>query len=360
MINKEYMRIEDTYFGEGKFIPMNVYVKIEEKFVLLCSKTIITKSLYNRIRVYVIQGIQLYVLREDYINIVGKAEVDEKCKMIESIQLAYEDVREELKDTLGYIEKTGKVSLEHTNNMVDRIFEQMTTIKEDIILQCVHTIKTVDEYLFTHCVNVSIINGLMGKWLNLSENDIFNLVRVGLLHDIGKMAIPDNILNKKGPLTDEEFEVMKLHAQYSFALLVKSGIKEATLLLGVRQHHERVNGSGYPDGLRQNEISLFARITAISDIYDAMVAKRVYKYPVSPFEVLEQFAKERFSNLDISLVNVFLKNMPKELLGKDVVLSNGTVGKVVYINPSTYKYPIVQVGQSVFQTDESVKCVTLA
>jgi len=254
------------------------------------------------------------------------------------------------------------------SKVVDKNLTQVlsSSIKDKImladaadILQVINGLKNEDDYLYTHSTNVAFLNGLIGKWLKLPESDINKLTKIGLLHDLGKIMIPDEILNKPAKLTPEEFEIIKTHPTHSFNILVQSGETDVDILLGVRSHHEKVNGTGYPDKLPFEKITLFARITTISDIYDAMVSKRPYKKLHSPFEVLTEFAEGRFNDLDTHLINVFLTNMPKELIGKNTLLSDGSIATVVYINPANYSFPIVKVGEKVFTTSPEVRCISI-
>ncbi|MDR0197036.1 MAG: HD domain-containing protein, partial [Oscillospiraceae bacterium] len=182
------------------------------------------------------------------------------------------------------------------------------------------------------------------------------LVRIGLLHDIGKLRIPPEIINKPSKLTPDEFKEIQKHPLHTLDILVKSGIKNRTLLTGTVQHHEKVNGTGYPCGLPSDEIIEFAKITAISDIYDAMVTRRVYKEPHSPFVILEAFSHEGYSELDIYYVKMFIDCMTEELKGKQILLSDGSVAKVVLVNPRNLLYPIVEVNGNILATSKSIYC----
>jgi HD-GYP domain-containing protein (c-di-GMP phosphodiesterase class II) len=124
-------------------------------------------------------------------------------------------------------------------------------------------------------------------------------------------------------------------------------------------HHEKLNGTGYPNGIKLDQLSLFARVTAVSDVYDAMVAKRPYKDRNSPFKILAEFALHKFSHLDISIVNIFLEKMPAALAGKNVLLSDGRIAKIVYINPHNFTYPIVEIEGNLISTSPDLECVSM-
>jgi HD-GYP domain-containing protein (c-di-GMP phosphodiesterase class II) len=200
----------------------------------------------------------------------------------------------------------------------------------------------------------------MAKWLRYDKKRHDELVKTGLLHDIGKLLIPPEVLNKPARLTPDEFAMIKKHSVFSFEMLVNSGIREKALLLGVLQHHEKLNGSGYPYGLAAKDITDFARITSISDIYDAMIAKRAYKDAQSPFVILENFAEEGYSMLDIKLVKLFIDCMIGELKGKFMVLSDGSVAKVVMVNERHLRFPMMELEDgTVISTSPELFCKKL-
>jgi HD-GYP domain-containing protein (c-di-GMP phosphodiesterase class II) len=273
---------------------------------------------------------------------------------------AYKAVKEETESLFDDVAKTERVSREAASSLANAVREQIKTFDASILIQQINGIRKTDEYLHTHSVNVSMLNGLIGKWMRLDDSSQKVLVEIGLLHDVGKLKVPPEILNKPAKLTPEEFKIVQTHPVFAREILERSGVKDERLLRGVLQHHEKGNGHGYPYGLRIRDIDEFARITAISDVYDAMVARRVYKEAHSPFEILAWFAKGCYSDLDIQFVNVFMDAMVEELKGKHVNLSDGTVAEVVYVHPSNFQYPLVRRGDEIIHTSAELSCLTMA
>ena len=255
--------------------------------------------------------------------------------------------------------KTGKVDKEQSAELADDIRKQVLEVEATMVIQAVNRIRKSDEYLHTHTLNVAYLNGLMGKWLNLNETEQRELVECGLLHDVGKLGIDQGILNKPARLTAEEFEEVKRHPTISMEMLMKSGIHSLAILNGVYQHHEKVNGTGYPLGLKSDEISINARITAISDIYDAMVTKRVYKDPHSPFVILNEFAQEGYSELDIKYINIFINCMTEELKGHTVIMNDGSEAIVLMTNPRNLLFPMVSINGEIVTTNSELYCVRM-
>ena len=278
---------------------------------------------------------------------------------LEQTTKRYEETRQVTKDLIHVTAETGQIDKEQSGEISDGVLEQVKTTDASLIIRSINRIRTVDEYLHTHSLNVAYLNGLMGKWMEFDSVRQSELVEVGLLHDMGKLKVDQNILNKPAKLTPEEFEEIKRHPTLSFETLVKSGVTNQNILDGVLQHHEKVNGRGYPKGIDTKEICEYARITAISDIYDAMVTKRVYKDPHSPFVILNEFATEGYSELDIKYVNIFIECMIDELRGKKIIMNDGREGTILLVRPRSLLYPIVDVDGETIVTNGNLYCVSL-
>lgn len=183
-------------------------------------------------------------------------------------------------------------------------------------------LRTFDDYTYSHSVNVAVLSSVIGLGLQLPEKDLINLVLAGLLHDIGKLSIPPEILNKPGRLTHDEYMIMKNHAIYSYEKIkgrmdISAQIKQAVLY-----HHENIDGSGYPNGVDESSLSLYARILHVADVYDALVSKRPYKEPYSPYEATEYLMGGCGAMFDQMVVSAFLRYVPIYPKGTEVLLSN--------------------------------------
>lgn len=206
-----------------------------------------------------------------------------------------------------------------------------------------HEMRRTDDYTYTHCINTAFYSMLIGKWLELPEYRIKKAIQAGLLHDIGKAKVPIEILNKKGPLSPEDFDLIKKHPVFGYDLIneikgVDKGIKQAVLF-----HHERIDRSGYPFQLEPSDIGLYSRIVAIADVYDAMTSDRVYKKRSTPFEAFKMFRKVGVHIFDTDILNIFLKNIATSYVGTRVVLNTGEKGQIVYVPPEDIVSPIVAV-----------------
>jgi HD-GYP domain-containing protein (c-di-GMP phosphodiesterase class II) len=183
----------------------------------------------------------------------------------------------------------------------------------------------------------------MGKWLMLPESKVAELIHAGLLHDVGKAKIDNDILNKKEKLSLEEFEEIKKHPIYSYEMIKDiKGLSE-DCKKSVLMHHERENKSGYPSGIGGNEMNTYSKIIAIANYYDSITTERAYRKKVTPFEAFSIIQDEIVRGFDIHLVNVFLSNLATCYVGTKVLLSNGKSGEIVYVPPQAIDKPIIAI-----------------
>ena len=218
------------------------------------------------------------------------------------------------------------------------------------------------DYNLHHCVHLAILGGLMAKWMGLNGIDRQNLVLAGLFLDIGKQFIEKDLLEKKGRLTEEEFDILKNHVVDSFKLLESSDLSgRADLMNGVIQHHERNDGSGYPSGLEGDQISTFGKVLAVLDSYDAMASSRTYAEKRSPFEVFKiLYADVLDGKLDSEYAVLFMRKLNAALNGCWLRLSDGTAGRIVYIDESRVTaMPVVQLVDGGFIDLNTVKDITV-
>ena len=203
-------------------------------------------------------------------------------------------------------------------------------------------LRTYDDYTYAHSVNVAVICCVIGVGMELPEEDLLGLVTAALLHDLGKLSIPPEILNKPGRLTPEEYQVMKSHATVSYELLKERWDVSAQVKSAVLFHHENVDGSGYPQGLEGHEQTLFTKILHVADVYDALVSKRPYKNPYSPYEASEYLMGGCGIMFDQTVVDILLRYVPLYPKGTAVILSDGRTG-IIYENAGVHNLrPIIR------------------
>ncbi len=224
--------------------------------------------------------------------------------------------------------------------IVDNIIEDLLD-RQELMINLVD-IRALDDYTFAHSVNVCVLAVITGLTLNYSRPALRHLGIGALLHDVGKTVVPLHILNKPGKLTPEEMEAMRRHPQLGFDILrMYKGISPLSANIAL-QHHERYNGSGYPQGLKGPQVHEFARITAIVDVYDALTADRVYRPAYSPQEAFEKLAGSGNFTHDYRLVRAFLSNVAIYPLCTIVKLTSGHIGVVIAAERGCSQQPQVR------------------
>jgi HD-GYP domain-containing protein (c-di-GMP phosphodiesterase class II) len=225
--------------------------------------------------------------------------------------------------------------------MVEELIEDVVS-KRSININ-LYEVKAYDNYTYIHCVDTSIMSIYLGTCLNFNHQEIKELGISAILHDIGKIKVANKIINKRGPLSAEEFKEIKKHTIYGKEILERTGAFSNKVIDGVLQHHERVDGTGYPYGLNKNKISDYAKIISVSDVFTAISANRSYRKKFDPKEAYELILGGIGSRFDSDIVENFRKNFAIYPLGCCVKLSNGIEGYVVRQNKSFPDRPVIRV-----------------
>ena len=245
-----------------------------------------------------------------------------------------------------------------TNQIADSLMEAIN--ENDAIAVDISSIKTSDEYTFKHSVDVATISMILAKQMKLPDNEIHDIGVSGLLHDIGKTMIPNEILNKPGRLTDDEFNIMKKHSLYGYNMLKDRKDLNSSILMGVLQHHERIDGTGYPLGFDAPKICQFAKILSVADVYDALVTKRPYKDAFSQRDAVEMLMSMT-NQLDIGVMRAFMSSMILYPVDSIVQLSNGEKARVVKNSEYYILRPTVVGVDSgrVYNLGDDLKCANI-
>ena len=204
-------------------------------------------------------------------------------------------------------------------------------------------LKTVDDYTYMHSVAVCAMMVSLAKQLGLSEQETRSAGMAGLMHDLGKALMPMDVLNKPGKLTEGEFKVIKTHPSEGYKLLL-SGLKVDAMVLDVcLHHHEKMDGSGYPDALKADQISLFAKMGAVCDVYDAITSNRPYKTGWDPAESLRKMAEWADGHFDKMVFQAFVKSLGIYPIGSLVKLTSGRLGVVVEQTGKSLTTPSIKI-----------------
>ncbi|MEW5725424.1 MAG: HD-GYP domain-containing protein, partial [Thermodesulfobacteriota bacterium] len=226
---------------------------------------------------------------------------------------------------------------EHLEDMIDSVFRNRSS------LVALLKLRTYDEYTFTHSLNVTALALSIGRSVNLNREQLNALGLGAMFHDLGKTRVPEAILNKPGRLTDEEFALMKEHPALGIQVLAERHHDlPSSVLQIVRHHHERLDGSGYPDGLSGGQLEPFIIISGICDVYDALSSDRVYHKALVPHEALKVVFNLRGKHFPQVWVDRFVQCIGIYPVGTLVLLSTGDVGVVSEVNQASLVRPVVR------------------
>ena len=250
-------------------------------------------------------------------------------KTLDSVATAFEKIR-----------VFKEVPLKECEELVENYIHLMTNVTD--VISILHSVKSHNEYTFGHSLNVAIIAGVIGKWLGFTGKNLKEIILAGLLHDIGKILINPAILDKSAKLTDEEMKIIKTHPARGNRLVCDCNEISQGVKLAILQHHERQDGSGYPQRLKGDEIHIYANIVAVADVYDAMSRKRVYRCQLPPFVIIETIREQMYEKLNPRICFVFLEKIRRYMIGSLVLLTDGRQGKIILLNDLLGRRPVVQ------------------
>ena len=346
-IRQGMIMAQDVYSSQG-FLLCSTYTRLSEQLVNILSENgIHWAKAYSPL-----QDGKADNVNEDLIlsTVIQTEEFQEfKAEYLQKVN--------EVKSQLVDISDGGHVDVEALYNSANDIMDTLGS-KNDIF-NYIRFMKQTDEATYGHCINVSMLCSLFGHWLGMKHREIVDLTAAGSLHDIGKTKIPVEVLCKKGRLTEKEFSLIKNHTVLGYDLLKGRGNLPEDIKSAALMHHERSDGSGYPHGRKSSEISKYASIVTICDIYDAMISNRCYKEKLSPFYVIKTFEQGSYGHLHTEFLLIFLRNIAHTFLHSKVTLTDGREGEVVFINEKNLSRPIVQCGSEFVdlmeQTDVDVQ-----
>ena len=315
-----YFRTEDL--REGMTLGEDIF---KEHTLILNKNSKLSKKDIQKLEIFNIKKIKIIISTED------KKKYGKKL---------FKETLSKTKEIFEEVIHNETVDIGKVEDIIEKIIDEV--LNEDSFFDILGELKSEDEYTYMHSVETSVYSVVTGKKLNLSDKELKKLGVGSLLHDIGKTRVPRNVLQKNGKLTDKEFEEIKKHPLYGIEILIKSGIIDRDIIDIVSQHHEKINGSGYPNGIQGDKINKLSKIVAVSDIYDALTTDRVYRQKLKSYEVIEYLYCLVNDDLDIDIVSNFAKIIKIYPNGTRVMLNNGEIGEVVEQNVDIPLRPIIK------------------
>lgn len=271
---------------------------------------------------------------------------DSRTKDVEILDVVSQQTRTELNSSIKHTmwqmkKKNTLIEVKGIKDIVDGMVDELTSHKNLIIN--LQDMRSYDDYVYAHAVETCILSVVLGISCKLDPTKLRDLAIGALLHDVGKVKIPLEIINKPDSLTPQEWEVMKKHTVYGFEMLRRND--ELSLLSAhvAYQHHERVDSKGYPRGLAGEDILMFAKIVAIADAYDALTCDKIYRKRFLPHEAMEIIKSSAGTQFEVQMVKSFFENIALYPLGTQVELNTGEQGVVVKVEKGFSERPIVRI-----------------
>lgn len=311
--------------------------------LLLRQGTFVAPSIIERL---LQRGITEVFLTDSESNGSDKIQASNPANTIRNQQLnmAFQYAQKVFHDFTERIKTGVKPDVDDVERAVGCLCDEVVATNN--VLEQLCQLREIDNYTLQHSVAVSLLSMKIGHLLKVPDDRLRKLGMSGLLHDIGKEMVPPKILNKSGPLTKAEWEIMSQHPLYGQSILQKIEFTDEFVELVVLQHHERIDGSGYPFHNEAATVHNFSRIVAVADVFDAMTTDRVYRPRTNPFMAADELIKQTFGPLDPGITNVFLNYLINLSHGKRIRLNTGEIGEVVMIERNEPNRPIVKIGKA--------------
>ena len=306
---------------------------------LVTKETKLNTSMIKKIlEFYPLSTIPIYA--DEHEPLITSSQALRKQSLMEA-ENVLSDFSNSIDNFLNNIERKSEPDLTEIRTMSKEILDNLNDYGS--ILKSITNSRNIDEYLMRHCVNVAFLSSMLGKWLNFPKKDLTLLTYAAFLHDIGKTKVNPSILNKSSKLTKSEFEQVKKHSVHSYELIKGIPYLDKSVSLAVLMHHERIDGSGYPLGLKEDKINDFAKVIGITDMFDAMTSDRIYSEKQNPFTVLEIMQHDCMGLFDYNYLTTFIKQMSNYYTGEMVKLNNGSIGKIIKIDINNISKPLLSI-----------------
>ncbi|WP_027625986.1 HD-GYP domain-containing protein [Clostridium lundense] len=260
-------------------------------------------------------------------------------KTIEEVQSSVKRFSQNIENMFQHIKCDGRANMNEIRNFSKKIMNELdspSTIVKNIVLE-----GSGEDCIFKHSVNVAALSLLLGKWICYDKIKLNLLVYSAILHDFGKSKIDNSILNKPTRLTEREREEIRKHPVIAYNLVKNMTLLNSSVGYGILMHHERLDGSGYPLGLKGDRINEFAKIIAIADTFDALNSDRIYRKKADPFSALEIIQRNSLGKLDYNYSKIFIEHIINYYIGERVLLNNDCICKIIHIDINNLSCPLL-------------------
>jgi len=323
---REIITVDVLELREGMVLAENIYDL--EGNILLASGIKLRESYIRKIEETPTQriAIEQWVDKPNGFEPKAKENLTLKQKRQMRIDVTRQEAFVLMKASSATILESGTINATIMQDVIERILADVLS-SDDIVFH-IDQLRSVDDYLFDHAINVAILSIMTGIVSGFNKQALRTIAMGAILHDVGKLFVNQDVLNKPGPLTQDEFSMIKHHCRLGFDVLKKTpDVLEASALVTLN-HHERVDGKGYPNGLSDKEIDLNSKIVGVADVFDALTSDRVYSKKISPYLAMQHIVQQAGTQFDAELVNRFMNAMGYYYMGAVVRLHNDDVAIV--------------------------------
>lgn len=330
----------------GKVVAQDIFSKTI--YPIINKNTQITHEHLHIFKVFNITKVPVY---KEHLNV--KKEKRKESKEIEVVEevlengigTKYENAVQQFKKEFMNWQAGAKVEISNIRNIILPLVDDVLENRELIVE--LNNFSNPKDYLYHHCIATGLISAAISQKLGYDRGTVLQMAFAGSLADCGMSKIPTKIREKKGMLTEFEFNEIKQHPTYSFNLVKDLTALRNEMKVAIYQHHERLDGSGYPLGKKITEkITIYSQIIAISDTFHAMTSERLYRSKESPFKVIEMIKEEEFGKFNIRVVDALINLVADLPIGTKVELSNFERGEIVFVNKFSPTRPIVKLEET--------------
>lgn len=323
-------------------ITLGKSIYYENGKMLLAKGTLLSDSLIKRLKNFQVFTIYIEDEESEGIDVVESIPEELRVESIEAITKGLTSIANLSSHTKNI---QGMMQSDKAIHEMQRIFQNISSCLTEnrTALNLLATTKIIDNHLYTHSLNVAIYACQLAIENGLPKSQIEEIGLGALLHDLGKMFIPPEVLNKKERLSDEEFELIKMHSELGFELLRKIHSLPLVISHCALQHHERLDGKGYPRGIKEEEIHPYAKILSVADVFDAVTSQRVYRSAMLPHKGLEVLYSGSGTQFDQNQINLFRGCIAIYPPGLTVKLNDGRTGIVTKYNFTSVGRPIIRI-----------------
>jgi HD-GYP domain-containing protein (c-di-GMP phosphodiesterase class II) len=346
------LRVKIEELQEGCILTDDVFCLTNRPIIR--KKTVLTRSLIDILNAFLIEDVKVEKTLINGLPFIPTEIIEEESgNMVDEVHvlgvtdLFLQAVRDYKKEFTSW-QSGMQVDLSKIRNILLPLLEKMENLPSELFN--LYHLSTREDYLYQHSIAVGLISGYIGKKMNYSKGDWVQIALAGCLADCGMAKVNPTIINKSSSLTFSEYEEIKKHPVFSYKLVQNITVLRKEMKIAILQHHERLDGSGYPLGEKEHKIHAIAKIIAAADIFHAMTSERFYRNKQSPYKVLEMINQDNFGKFDLNVIHALSRGIVNFTIGDKIRLSDGRLAEIQFIDDKSPTRPLVKI----LETDEMI------